>query len=203
MRKVFLTVAGLAFFAVLGAVSMSAQGQGKVRISGQALNFSNTATGANTHIQIDINSWSTQETRKRLIDTFLKDKQDGLLEALQDMPSIGRWTFPGYMGPDPNNIYRLGTPLRYAMSTPLPDGGQRIIIMTDRVIGFREQANQPRSIDYPFTLMQIQLNKNGEGEGRMAWSTKIDFDKKKNNIEIENYASEPIRLNLLKLEPRK
>ena len=46
---------------------MSAQNLGKVRISGQALNFANTATGANTHIQIDIDNWSTPETRKRLI----------------------------------------------------------------------------------------------------------------------------------------
>jgi hypothetical protein len=32
--------------------------------------------------------------------------------------------------------------------------------------------------------------------------TQISFDKKKNVIEIENYSSEPVRLNNLKLEPK-
>ena len=31
----------------------------------------------------------------------------------------------------------------------------------------------------------------------------ISFDKKKNVIEIENYSSEPVRLNNLKPEPKK
>jgi hypothetical protein len=37
----------------------------------------------------------------------------------------------------------------------------------------------------------------------MAYATKIVFDKKKNNVELENYASEPVRLNNLTLEVKK
>ncbi len=202
MRKVLLLAAVLALLALSGTAATFAQNPGKVRIIGQALNFSNIATGATQRIQIVINNWSTLETRKRLILTFLKDGQDGLLEALQDMPAIGRWNFPGYMGPDPDNIYRLGTPIRFALSQPLPDGGQRIVIMTDRVIGFREQLNQPRTMDYPFTLMEMRFDRNGEGQGKMAWYTRINFDEEKNNIEIENFGSEPVRLNVLKIEPQ-
>jgi hypothetical protein len=29
----------------------------------------------------------------------------------------------------------------------------------------------------------------------MAYATKITFDKKKKNIELENYSTEPVRLN--------
>ncbi len=202
MRKVLLLAAVLALLALSGTAATFAQNPGKVRIIGQALNFSNIATGATQRIQIVINNWSTLETRKRLILMFLKDGQDGLLEALQDMPAIGRWNFPGYMGPDPDNIYRLGTPIRFALSQPLPDGGQRIVIMTDRVIGFREQLNQPRTMDYPFTLMEMRFDRNGEGQGKMAWYTRINFDEEKNNIEIENFGSEPVRLNVLKIEPQ-
>ena len=74
--------------------------------------------------------------------------------------------------------------------------------MTDRVIGFQEQREQPRSIDYPFTMMEMHFGKNGEGEGKMAWFTQINFDEKKNSIELEYYSSEPVRLNQLKLEPK-
>jgi hypothetical protein len=76
------------------------------------------------------------------------------------------------------------------------------VIATDRYIGFAEARNQPRTIDYPFTLFEIRANKDGKGEGKMAVATKISFDKKKNAIELENYASEPVRLNAVTVKVR-
>jgi hypothetical protein len=175
----------------------------KVRISGWALNMSNMATGANQTIEITINSWSNPAQRERLITTFMEKKQNGLVRALENEPEHGRFNFPGYMGPDPNNVMRLGTDIRYAMSHPGEDGGRRIVIITPRVIGFQEARNQPRTVDYPFTLFEMRFDKSGKGEGRMAYATQITFDKKKNQVELENYSSEPVRLNNLKLEVRK
>ena len=175
----------------------------KVSISGWALNMSNIATGANQTIQIDIDAWSNPSQRQHLIETFLEKKQDGLLRELEKQPELGRFRFPGYMGPDPNNIMRLGTDIRYAMNHPGEDGGRRIVIITPRVIGFREAANQPRTVDYPFTLFEMRFDKAGKGEGRMAYMTQIGFDKKKNTVELENYSSEPVRLNNLVLKVKK
>ena len=178
-------------------------GNDKVTILGTALNMSNTATGANQTIRINIDRWSTPSQREHLITTFLEKKQDGLLKELDKQPVMGRFNFPGYMGPDPNNTMRLGTDIRYAMNFVLPDGGRRIVIITPRIIGFREEVNRPRTYDYPFSLFQMQFNKEGKGEGRMAYATQITFDKKTNSIELENYASEPVRLNNLELEVKK
>lgn len=50
---------------------------------------------------------------------------------------------------------------------PLPDGGERVVLVTDRRIGFWEAANQPRSIDYPFTVIELRLQADGEGEGKI------------------------------------
>jgi hypothetical protein len=198
-------VAGiLAVMGLVGRVgaqpSMEPSATDKVRIQGWALNMSNVAPGANQTIQITINAWSNPSQRQHLIDTFLEKKQGGLLSELEKQPELGRFNFPGYMGPDPNSIMRLGTDIRYAMSFPGEDGGRRIVIITPRVIGFREARNQPRTIDYPFTLFEMRFDKAGKGEGRMAYMTQINFDKKKNAIELENYSSEPVRLNNLKLE---
>ena len=175
----------------------------KVTISGWALNMSNVATGANQTIQITINKWSSPSQRKRLIETFLAKKQDGLQRELEKQPELGRFNFPGYMGPDPNNIMRLGTDIRYAMSFPGEDGGRRIVVATPRVIGFQEMRNQPRTIDYPFTLFEMHFDKDGKGEGRMAYMAQITFDKKQNTLELENYSSEPVRLNNLELKVKK
>jgi hypothetical protein len=211
MNKLIIAVAAAALMTSVAAVTMRAQGQpstepsatDKVRIVGWALNMSNIATGANQTIQIDIDGWSNPSQRQHLIETFLEKKQDGLLRELEKQPDLGKFRFPGYMGPDPNNVMRLGTDIRYAMSFPLADGGRRIVIITPRVIGFREARNQPRTVDYPFTLFEMRFGKDGKGEGRMAYATQISFDKKKNSIELENYSSEPVRLNELKLEAKK
>ena len=175
----------------------------KVVINGWALNMSNTATGANQMIKINIDKWSSPSQRAHLISTFLEKKQDGLLKELEKQPEMGRFNFPGYMGPDPNNTMRLGTDIRYAMNFPGEDGGRRIVIITPRVIGFREQVNQPRTVDYPFTLFEMHFDQAGKGEGKMSYALQINFDKKKNNIELENYSTEPVRLNNLELETKK
>src|SRR3954454_7705123 len=201
MKHAFMAAAAaVLLFSASGRAQAPATGLAKVRITGWALSMANTATGANQTIQIDINRWVPLNTREQLITTFTEKKQQGLLDALRKLPENGRWRFPGYMGPDPDNIYRLGTPLRYTANSPLDEGGRRIVVMTDRIIGFREAVNQPRAIDYPFTLMEMHFDKDGKGEGRMSWFTQINFDKKKEAIEIENYSSEPVRLNNLKLE---
>lgn len=189
---------------VVRAQSVQPSATDKVVIQGWALNMSNVATGANQSIRINIDKWSNEKQRELLINTFLEKKnQKALLKVLEDQPEVGRFNFPGYMGPDPNNIMRLGTDIRYAMSFPGEDGGRRIVIITPRVVGFKEQVNQPRTIDYPFTLFEMRFDKAGNGEGKMAYGTQILFDKKKNNIVLENYSSEPVRLNKLTLEAKK
>jgi hypothetical protein len=172
----------------------------KVRISGWAVNMTNVAAGANQTIQINIDGWSNPSQRAHLIQTFVEKKQDGLLQELLKQPELGRFRFPGYMGPDPDSIMRLGTDIRYAMNHPQPDGGRNIIIITPRVISFREEMNNTRTLDYPFTLFELHFDKTGKGEGRMAARTQILFDSKRQVIELERYSAGTIRLNQLKLE---
>jgi len=187
-----------------GAQSPTPSAADKVVINGWALSMGTVATGANQTIQITINRWSSPSQRQHLISTFLEKKeQDVLLRELQKQPELGRFNFPGYMGPDPNNTMRLGTDIRYAMNFPGEDGGRRIVIITPRVIGIREATNRPRVYDYPFSLFEMRFNASGKGEGKMAYATQIAFDKKKNTIELENYSSEPVRLNNLELEVKK
>jgi hypothetical protein len=127
--------------------------------------------------------------------------QDALLSQLQKVPVKGRIRIPGWMGPDPNN-YRLGWDLRYTWHEPLPDGGERMVIGTDRYMSMWEVRNQPRTVDYPFTLMEIRFPKEGKGEGRMAVATQFQFDKKKNMIELEQFSAGTVRLNEITVEKK-
>jgi hypothetical protein len=172
-----------------------------IKMTAWAINMSNTATGANGIVEIRVEKWSTAEERQKLIETFLEKKQEGLLRALERVDAHGRIRLPGAMGSGRASAQAsLGNDLRYAWHSKLPEGGDRIVIGTDRFISFQEQANQPRTIDYPFTFIQIHLPRGGgEGEGKLAYATKLTFDKKKNAVELENYGTEPVTLKQVKI----
>lgn len=206
--RVLLAVAAIGAALMTSAVSrMQAQAAAggalplPLKMTAWAINMSNTATGANGIVEIRITKWSTAEERQALIGVFLDKGQDGLLRSLEKVDAHGRIRLPGAMGPGrASGQASLGNDLRYAWHSKLPDGGDRIVIGTDRIISFREQANQPRTVDYPFTFIQIHLPKGGgEGEGKLAYATKLSFDKKKNAVEMENYGTEPVRLNQIKI----
>jgi hypothetical protein len=74
------------------------------------------------------------------------------------------------------------------------------MVATDRYMSFAEVRNQPRTVDYPFTFAQLRLNKDGEGEGKMPVAVQLQFDKKKNQVIVENYSTEPVRLYQVKID---
>ena len=63
-------------------------------------------------------------------------------------------------------------------------------------------TNRPRSIEYPFTLIQIHMKPNGTGEGKLALATKITADPDTKMIEIEDWEHQPISLTDVKSEPK-
>lgn len=199
MKRLVLSACACAVFALAGGAPAAAQGDEKLEISAFAVNMSTIGTGANASVRITIDKWSSPEERQALIETMVEKGPDDLLKALQRVPEKGRFSIPGLVGPDPHQL-RLGHALRYTWQAALPGGGRRIVIITDRYIGFQEARNQPRTIDYPFTLFEIRVDKNGEGQGKMAVATKITFDKAKKTVELENYSSEPVRLNNVKVK---
>ena len=164
----------------------SAQHSGKEEFTAFAVNMGTIGTGANSIVDITIERWSTEAEREALITAFKTKQQEGLLHALQKIrPRAGFIRLPNSLGYD----------LQYAHQIPGEDGGRRIVIATDRRISFAEARNQPRTMDYPFTLIEMRLNDQDEGVGKMAIATKIAWSKEKNTLELENYSSEPVRLN--------
>ena len=207
MKTVVITTLGAAALAALvssAPVAAPAPQEGlpplPIRFSAFAVNMSTAQRGRNTAVvDIRIKRWSTAAERENLLKTAVEKGQNGLLRALQKMPDHGKISIPGWVGPDPHSA-RLGWVLHYAVASKGEDGGLRIGIATDRYIGAWEAREQPRTIDYPFTLIEMHFDNSGKGVGKFAVATKIDFNKKKNEMVLENYASEPVRLNEIKIE---
>jgi len=189
-----LLVAGLVALTPWAPARLPAQTIGdQLHITALAVNMSNIGTGSANTVLIDINRWSTDAERQMLMDTFRKQGPDALLAALQKQPEVGFIRLPT----------SLGYELRYAREMPQPEGGRRIIVATDRPIGIWEAQNQPRSINYPFTLIEIRTDKDGHGEGKLSVATKITYDEDKQTIVLENYASEPVRLQNVEVAVKK
>lgn len=194
MRRTTLT--SVAYVLAVAAFVPSAQAADPVeRLTAFAVDMSTTpdlrTRGARTgRVDITIERWSSDQERNRLRDALKEGGADLLLKELQKIDDpAGRISTPG----------SIGTPLRFAMQSPLPDGGRRILVATDRRIGFFEAVNRPRSADYPFLLLDIRLDAKGEGTGKLLPIARIQVNDE-NVVEIENYASEPVRLTQVKVE---
>ena len=180
-RFATLAVAALSSAALL-TLGVSAQTMGTPeRFAASAININNGQAG---NIDITVNRWSSDKDRDRLMRVVADKGPEKLLDVLQDLPVMGHFGAPGNLSWD----------IHFARRMPLPDGGERIVLVTDRRIGFWEAAHQPRSIDYPFTVIDLRVNRDGEGEGKMSIATKVIYNKKDNMIELENFQTQPVQL---------
>jgi len=161
----------------------------KERFTAIAIVNNTRASGAGT-VQIDVNRWSTSAERATLMDALKKHGAEKLLDDLKGMKSVGTIKTPDSLAYD----------LRFANQTPLPDGGRRIVLATDRPIGFWEATHRPRTIDYPFTVIQMEIDKDGKGKGTLSYATKII--PAGDTIVLENFDTSPIMLTEIKSETR-
>jgi hypothetical protein len=149
-------------------------------------------TGKAGPVEFVINRYSTDEERDRLLKVLQDQGPDKLLSDLQKLPRIGYFRTPNSIGYD----------LKFARKVPGDDGGERITMITDRYITFWEARNRPRTIDYPFTLIEVRMGPEGKGEGKMSLATRITYDKKNSTIVLEDYKSQPTMLNEIKRESK-
>jgi len=173
------------------APSESAEDRAVLRLHAFAVDMSGAGRARAGALEIAIERWSTDEERDRLRAILIESGADALLSALQKVKPRA-----GYI----RTSSSLGWDIHYAREEPVGDGGRRVIIATDRPMSFWELRNQPRSVQYDFTLAEIRLNKDGKGEGKLARAAKISWDPGTRTIEIENYAIEPVRLTEVRVE---
>ena len=145
----------------------------------------NMQRGNASVIDIAIYRWSTDQEREMLLTTLQEKGRDALIDALMKIrPRVGYMRTPNSIGYD----------LFYARNNPQPDGGRNIVLATNRRVSFREASNNTRSMQYQLTAIEIHLDKDGKGEGKMQPAAKISWDAKEKKIELENYNALPIDL---------
>jgi hypothetical protein len=179
---------GLGLFATLA----TAQPSTPLRLTAFAINLGANHPAAQAGIvEIVIERWSTEQERSELLGS-LRKSQDSLLTALRENPRVGYIRTPDSIAWD----------IHYAHVTPEFGGGSRIFLATDRRIAFWEAFNDTRSLNYPFTLIEIHMDPNGKGEGRMSIATKVIADADGKFLRLEDYSVEPVRLQQVHVQKK-
>lgn len=186
MLKLSSLVVCLGLGVVLAGPAVTAQTNGQREEFTAAAVVNNNLGAGIGRVIMRVNRWSSEAERGQLTRALLTKGPDSLLDSLQDLKSVGTIRTPDSLAYD----------LRYAHQEPGEDGGRRIVLGTDRPVSFWEARNQPRTVDYPFTVIQMNIDRNGEGSGTLSYFTKIIA--RGNTIELENFASAPIMLNDIK-----
>lgn len=179
---------------------------------------STNVSGAPDAIRIDILRWSTDAERTRLMDAWmLKTPNTGrggrgagrggagragrgggeanpapkttpeatLAKALQEATTVGYlWSreVAGYA-------------IRYAGKVDNPDGSERIVIVTQRRLGAVNDLWKPaggESPAYDFSVIELRVKVNGEGEGKASLNGRVAPDSALNMVALENYDSLPV-----------
>jgi len=100
--------------------------------------------------------------------------------ALNRVPTVGYlWT---------NDI--TGYSIKYAWHSALPDGTERIVLVSDRRLGAYTIAwkSKTAETDYSFTLIELRTGPKGLIEGKTSLASKVVVDSEAKTVALENYA---------------
>jgi len=97
-----------------------------------------------------------------------------------------------------------GYAIRYAYKLPSTNGGQRIILATDRRLGSSNATWKPAGAatptDYEFTVMEFRLGPKGDGEGKASLTGKVIVDTSSKSLALDGYDTLPIVFKGFKLQ---
>jgi hypothetical protein len=182
----------IGLMALLGsAVAAPAAAQESVREEFTAFAV-NMNVGAANVVQIVVDKYSPDGDREALLKAFMDKGQDELLKELLKRPRLGYIRLPNTLGHDNH----------FATQGPLPEGGRRVIVITDRPISNIEARNQTRSMDYPFTMLEIHFDKAGVGTGKMSTATEIVKSKDGRHLELDIWQNQPTMFTQVKVKDK-
>jgi hypothetical protein len=95
-----------------------------------------------------------------------------------------------------------GYSIKYAWHVSTSDGGERIVLATNRRLGEYSPAwalpPGTAPTDYEFTLIELHLGVKGAGEGKSSLTAKVAVDGDAKTVALENYTGVPAILQNVK-----
>ncbi len=183
----FLIAAGIVL--LLLATPIGAQEQERETFRALARHTGTGPTGQTTII-ITIDRFSSDEEHDHMLEVIMNENNQTIADELGDMESVGFLRVTGRAATRGTGSWQL----RYARQ--VQRGDTRVIrLATDRPILFVEAVRQPRrSWDSQTTLIELNLDENGEGTGVLMAGVEFTVDAKSGQITLSHMSSSPVQL---------
>ena len=127
-------------------VALSADDRKVETIDATAMGTS-TQLGKVVNVKVTIYEYSEEEDRQILIEAFTKGQNEGLVNALTKMKSVGRIAITGTIGYDLSFIRLVPTPT-----------GRKIRFVTNRLLRFGEAYYNTQTTAFNLTAGEIDIN---------------------------------------------
>lgn len=135
---------------------------------------------------------TTDEQAQQYLDVLEKDGQQKTLEAITKN-NLGSLSVDSWIGPTINVVRES-----------VIDGKRRIFVVFDRWERFAELRGGYRSLDYPFSVLELLVDeRTGKGEDTFISAARIRFNKNDNRVETENFGTYPAKLTAVKMQERR
>lgn len=166
-------------------------GAGELRITGNLLDINANVRRSAQPFMVTISHFSSESDLQALNNNLAGPGHNagngatsayGVRDSLWSRPQDGMLSVAG----------GLGYPVSMAISEETPNGGRTVRLYLNRQLSNREVQNYNRSSRYPFTYVEINLDRNGKGQGLLVAAAKLQPDGAL--PEVISLGSQPIRL---------
>ncbi len=140
----------------------------------------------NTTFTLTIDSYTPDDEVLRITSTLKDGGQDALMKSI---------------GSEKRGMIQVGTGLGQDLNAVWvsvgEEGERRITALSRRWIGVFEARRGTRSVDYPYTYIELFVDEKGKGDGGLIPAAKVRTIGDK-TIEVENFGIYPARLTNVK-----
>lgn len=186
MRKMIRLLTTVLLFALtLTALSAAAKAQtsrtGKEVYRGNITYIGGPRGAVTDFFTLTINRVTPDGEVTRLLDMLKRDGQDRFWDAVAK-EKCGTIQIGNGLSRDLNAVWVTRT-----------EEGRKISAIAERWMGFAELRRGARSVDYPFTYIELYVEEDGGVEGTLFPAARVR-SKSQNTIEVENFGIYPARL---------
>ena len=136
--------------------------------------------GRTLDLNINIDTYTSDQQLQEYLMLLQEEGQDALRRVLEK-------TTVGRIAP----VAKTGTDIAIARLHATEEG-KVIRLVTARSVSFFEAYRSGRSMDYPFTIMELRLDNEGKGEGSIMGGARLRFEK--GQLDIESFGNQYAKL---------
>jgi hypothetical protein len=179
-RNSYLSVIAMMMIAITASLASAQRG---TTFTGTAVIY---GSGFNTRtisrpFTMTINGRTSDSDATRYLQTLQRGGQDDFSREIESN-EMGRFSFSG----------QTGLPIN-AVLVDREGDTTRIRAVFKRWLGFGELRRGLRSVDYPFTYVELRIDQNGRGEGMIIPAARVRA-RGSNTLEVEDFGTFPGRL---------